>query len=103
MATKCKLEDYDDFDKNRAIRNSIKKRNYLIQGMIGTLSDCELDTDDDINDDDNDDDTVWIPQRFFRVHDELKSLLCNMFIYPYQEGYEPSLRINPDNVITSMF
>ena len=59
MATKRKLENYDDLDENESVRYAIKKRKYLIQDVTGALSDCELDTDyddDDDDDDDNDDD-----------------------------------------------
>ena len=63
MATKRKLEDYDDFDQNEAIRYAIKKQKYLIQDVTGTLSDCELDDDDDDDaDDDGGGDAVWIPE-----------------------------------------
>ena len=63
MATKRKLENNDDFDENEAIRYAVKKRKYLIQDVTGTLSDCELGTDDDDDDDDDDDgDAVWIPE-----------------------------------------
>ena len=76
MATKRKLENNDDFDEKEAMRYAVKKRKYLIQDVTGTLSDCELDTDDDDDDDDDNDDNdddddddddddvdaVWIPE-----------------------------------------
>ena len=45
-----KLEYYDDFDENEAIRYAIKKPKYFIQDVTGTLHNCKLDTDDDVVD-----------------------------------------------------
>ena len=80
--------------------------------MTGTLSDCELDTDgeedeeddDDIGDNDNNDDDVWIPKNGYSSIWVLKeTLLCNMLIYPYQQVYAWSLKINHDSAIMFVF
>ena len=46
MSTKRKLQEYDDYEANEAIKYAVKKRKYLIQEATGALSDDELEDEE---------------------------------------------------------
>ena len=107
-ATKCKLEDNEDFDENEAIKYATKKRKLLILDATGILSEYELDEDDDTeedeeeegleegedNDDDIDDDNdciIWAVKS--------QTYVTSTFTF-YNQGYALSLKTYQLSIMT---